>query len=140
MKMGHHARHYTSKVHCTLRGYMRFLWQPRKLASSVNLYKFTHFLDFPLGQSLQIACWGKHPQAPLNGICDTSCTIFQSFCKKQNFSFSSLQQKSDDRKITKRGTPTFNGIAAIITLLSATNRSVARSCHLSQGGVVHRKL
>ena len=66
--------------------------------------------------------------------------LVQSFCEKQNFSFSSLQQKSDDRKITKWGTPTFSGIAAIITLLSATNRSVARSCHLSQGEVVHRKL
>lgn len=109
-----------------------------KQCKPVQVHSFSRFS--PLGQSSQIACWGKHPQAPLNGICDTDCTIFQSFCKKQSFSFSSLQQKSDDRKITQWGTPTFSGIAAIITLLSATNRSVARSCHLSQGEVVHRKL
>ena len=24
---------------------------------------------------LYIACWGKHPQSPLNGICDTGCSF-----------------------------------------------------------------
>ena len=42
-----------------------------KLASSVNLYRFTHFLDFPPVQSSQICLLGQHPQSPLNGICDT---------------------------------------------------------------------
>ena len=141
MKMGASCKtlHIKSALHSP-RVYMipEVTSQIGKQCKPVQVHSFSQFSL--LGQSSQIACWGKHPQAPLNGICDTGCTIFQSFCKKQDFSFSSLQQKSDDRKITKWGTPTFNGIAAIITLLSATNRSVARSCHLSQGGVVHRKL
>ena len=119
---------------------MRFLWQPRKLASSVNLYRFTHFLDFPSGSIFANCLLGEASPSPFERYLRYRLHDFQSFCKKQNFSFLSLQQKSDDRKITKWGTPTFSGIAAIITLLSAINRSVARSCHLSQGEVVQRKL
>ena len=62
-----------------------------KQCKPVQVHSFSRFS--PLGQSSQIACWGKHPQAPLNDICDTGCTIFQSFCKKQNFSFLSSQKK-----------------------------------------------
>ncbi len=42
-----------------------------KLASSVNLYRFTHFLDFLSGSIFANCLLGKHPQSPLNGICDT---------------------------------------------------------------------
>ena len=35
-----------------------------KLASSVNLYRFTHFLDFPLRCNLRkFACWGSIPNS-----------------------------------------------------------------------------
>ena len=64
---------------------MRFLWWPRKLASSVNLYRFTHFLDFPSGSIFANCLLGKHPQAPLNGICDTGCTIFNRFVRNKFF-------------------------------------------------------
>lgn len=111
-----------------------------KLASSANLYRFTHFLDFPSGSIFANLLVGEASPSPFERYLRYRLHDFQSFCEKQNFSFSSLQQKSDDCKITKWGTPTFGGTAAIITLLSATNRSVARSCHLSQGEVVHRKL
>ena len=42
-----------------------------KLASSVNLYRFTHFLDFLSGSIFANCLLRKHPQSPLNGICDT---------------------------------------------------------------------
>ena len=58
-----------------------------KLASSVNLHRFTHFLDFPSGSIFANCLLGKHPQSPLNGICDTGYTIFQSFCKNKFFLF-----------------------------------------------------
>ena len=108
--------------------------------NSVNLYRFTHFLDFPSGSIFTNLLVGEASPSPFERHLRYRLHDFPSFCKKQNFLFLSLQQKSDDRKITKLGTPTFSGIAAIITLLSATNRSVARSCHLSQGEVVQRKL
>ena len=136
--MGPHARHYTSKAHRTLQGYTWLLWQPHKLASSVNLYRFTHFLDFLAGSIFANCLLGEASPSPFERYLRYRLHDFRSFYKKQNFSFSSLQQKSDDRKITKWGTPTFSGITAIITLLSVTNRSVARSCHSSQGEVVQR--
>ena len=37
-----------------------------KLASSVNLYRFTHFLDLPSGSIFVNCLLGKHPQSPLN--------------------------------------------------------------------------
>ena len=58
-----------------------------KLASSVNLYRFTHFLDFPSGSILANCLLGKHPQSPLNGICDTGCTIFNRFVRRKIFHF-----------------------------------------------------
>ena len=46
-----------------------------KLASSANLYRFTHFLDFPTGSIFTNCLLGQHPQSPLNGICDTGCVF-----------------------------------------------------------------
>ena len=46
-----------------------------KLASSVNLYRFTHFLDFP-AESIFVNCLlGKHPQSPLNATCGVGCAF-----------------------------------------------------------------
>ena len=98
------------------------------------------FSRFSLWVNLRKLLVGEASPIPFERYLRYRLHNFQSFCKEKNFSFLSLQKKSDERNNTKRGAPTFSEIAAIITLLSATNRSVARSCHLSQGGVVHRKL
>ena len=46
-----------------------------KLASSVNLYRFTHFLDFPSGSIFANCLLGKHPQFPLNATCGVGCAF-----------------------------------------------------------------
>ena len=46
-----------------------------KLASSVNLYRFTHFLDFPSGSIFVNCLLGKHPQSPLNATCAVGCAF-----------------------------------------------------------------
>ena len=46
-----------------------------KLASSVNLYRFTHFLDFPAGSIFVNCLLGKHPQSPLNATCGVGCAF-----------------------------------------------------------------
>ena len=46
-----------------------------KLASSVNLYRFTHFLDFPSGSIFVNCLLGKHPQSPLNATCGVGCAF-----------------------------------------------------------------
>ena len=45
------------------------------LASSVNLYRFTHFLDFPFGSIFANCLLGKHPQSPLNATCGVGCAF-----------------------------------------------------------------
>ena len=39
-------------------------YEQHKLASSVNLYRFTHFLEFPCGLSFTNCLLGKPPQSP----------------------------------------------------------------------------
>ena len=56
-----------------------------KQSKPVQGHSFSRFS--PLGQSSQIACWGKHPQSPLNGICNTGCTIFNRFVRSKIFHF-----------------------------------------------------
>lgn len=51
------------------------------------------FLISPLGQSSQTCLLGKHPQAPLNGICDTGCTIFNRFVRNKIFHFHLYNKK-----------------------------------------------
>ena len=46
-----------------------------KLASSVNLYRFTHFLDLPSGSIFVNCLLGKHPQSPLNATCGVGCAF-----------------------------------------------------------------
>ena len=46
-----------------------------KLASSVNLYRFTHFLDFPSGSIFVNCLLGKHPQSLLNATCGVGCAF-----------------------------------------------------------------
>ena len=46
-----------------------------KLESSVNLYRFTHFLDFPAGSIFVNCLLGKHPQSPLNATCGVGCAF-----------------------------------------------------------------
>jgi len=46
-----------------------------KLASSVNLYRFTHFLDFPAGSIFVNCLLGKHPQSPLNATYGVGCAF-----------------------------------------------------------------
>ena len=46
-----------------------------KLASSVNLYRFTHFLDFPSGSIFVNCLLGKHPQSPLNATYGVGCAF-----------------------------------------------------------------
>ena len=58
-----------------------------KLASSVNLYRFTHFLELSVGPFFANCLLGKHPQSPLNGICDTGCTIFNRLVRNKIFYF-----------------------------------------------------
>ena len=41
------------------------------MVSSVNLYRFTYFLDLSFVQFSQICLLRKHSQSLLNGICDT---------------------------------------------------------------------
>ena len=108
-----------------------------KQCKPVQVYSFSRF---SLWVNLRKLLVGEASPIPFERYLRYRLHDFQSFGKKQNFLFLSLQQKSDDRKITKWGTPTFSEIAAIITLLSIIHRSVARSCHLSQGKVCHRKL
>ena len=50
-------------------------YERHKLASSVNLYRFTHFLDFPSGSVFVNCLLGKHPQSPLNATCGVSCAF-----------------------------------------------------------------
>ena len=46
-----------------------------KLASSVNLYRFTHFLDFPTGSIFVNCLLGEHPQSPLNATSGVGCVF-----------------------------------------------------------------
>lgn len=46
-----------------------------KLASSANLYRFTHFLDFPSGSIFVNCLLGKHPQSLLNATCGVGCAF-----------------------------------------------------------------
>ena len=46
-----------------------------KLASSVNLYRFTHFLDFPSGSIFVNCLLGQHPQSPLNATYGVGCAF-----------------------------------------------------------------
>ena len=46
-----------------------------KLASSVNLYRFTHFLDLPSGSIFVNCLLGKHPQSPLNATYGVGCAF-----------------------------------------------------------------
>ena len=46
-----------------------------KLASSINLYRFTHFLDFPSGSIFVNCLLGKHPQSLLNATCGVGCAF-----------------------------------------------------------------
>ena len=62
-----------------------------KQCKPVQVHSFSQFSL--LGQSSQIACWGKHPQAPLNGICDTGCTIFNRFVRNKIFHFHLYNKK-----------------------------------------------
>ena len=64
-----------------------------KSASSVNLYRFTYFLDFPSGSIFANCLLGKHPQSPLNGTCDTGCTIFNRFVRSKIFHFYLYRKK-----------------------------------------------
>ena len=55
-----------------------------KLASRVNLYRFTHFLDFPFGSIFANCLLGKLPQSPLNATCGVSCAfILNTFTSRQ---------------------------------------------------------
>lgn len=47
----------------------------RYLASSVNLYRFTHFLDFPSGSVFVNCLLGEHPQSLLNATCGVGCAF-----------------------------------------------------------------
>ena len=64
-----------------------------KLASSVNLYRFTHFLDFLIRVNLRKLLVGEASPIPFERYLRYRLHDFQSFCKKQNFSFLSLQKK-----------------------------------------------
>ena len=46
-----------------------------KLASRANLYRFTHFLDFPSGSIFVNCLLGKHPQSLLNATCGVGCAF-----------------------------------------------------------------
>ena len=46
-----------------------------KVASSVNLYRFTHFLDLPSGSIFVNCLLGKHPQSPLNATYGVGCAF-----------------------------------------------------------------
>ena len=50
-------------------------YECHKLASSVNLYRFTHFLDFPSGSVFVNCLLGKHPQSPSNATCGVGCAF-----------------------------------------------------------------
>ena len=50
-------------------------YERHKLASSVNLYRFTHFLDFPSGSVFVNCLLGKHPQSPSNATCGVGCAF-----------------------------------------------------------------
>ena len=64
-----------------------------KLASSVNLYRFTHFLDFPSGSIFTNLLVGEASPSPFERYLRYRLHDFQSFCKKQNFLFLSSQKK-----------------------------------------------
>ena len=119
------------------KGHIRIRSQSGKQCKPVQVHSFSRF---SLWGNLRKLLVGEASPIPFERYLRYRLHDYQSFCKKQNFSFLSLQQKSDDHNDTKWSTPTFSEITTIITLLSAIHRSVPRSCHLSQGEVVQRKL
>ena len=67
-----------------------------KLASSVNLYRFTHFLDFPSGSIFANCLLGKHPQSPLNATCSVGYAFILNtftYCILRNLHRSSIFHK-----------------------------------------------
>lgn len=67
----------------SLLNYFRIFWI-HKLASSVNLYRFTHFFNFAFGSIFKNCLLGQHPQSPLNSICDTGCSFLRNVFVKVN--------------------------------------------------------
>ena len=47
----------------------------QKLASSVNLYRFTHFFNFAAGSIFKNCLLGQHPQSPLNNTKGVGCAF-----------------------------------------------------------------
>ena len=80
----------------------------RYLASSVNLYRFTHFLDFPSGSIFVNCLLGKHPQSPLNATCSVGYAfILNTFTSwlLRNLHRSSIfyKRKNENMKTWKHG-------------------------------------
>ena len=46
-----------------------------KLASSANLYRFTHFRKITFGCFFANCLLGQHPQSPLKSSCDDGCSF-----------------------------------------------------------------
>ena len=67
-----------------------------KLASSVNLYRFTHFLDFPSGSIFVNCLLGQHPQSPLNATSGVGCAFILNtftYWLLRNLHWSSIPHK-----------------------------------------------
>ncbi len=54
-----------------------------KVASSANLYRFTHFLDISFGTISENGLLGQRPQSPSNSICDTGYSFILNVLKIQ---------------------------------------------------------
>lgn len=54
-----------------------------KLASSANLYRFTHFRKITFGCFFANCLLGQHPQSPLKSSCDDGCSFILNDCLLQ---------------------------------------------------------
>ncbi len=77
-----------------------------KVASSANLYRFTHFLDVSFGTISENGLLEQRPQSPSNSICDTGCSFILNVLKIQPLDKLSRSEKRVCEKyiVKNRGT------------------------------------